>query len=660
VGDGAVSTLPPLPPGFKLDSAQGVPPLPEGFTLDQPAQPQQPDAFAGDDLLSNESMQRLSAGERSTVTPSRDPSFAERAGRYIRDYARGVDQADANLQRATAGGGRALGAAETGATLLSGAVAPALGAIESAVVGTPQEEAINRYTYQPRSEAGRATLQYVGALAKPAVDAGAATGADVALAPLAAESQAMQILPRAPRVAAPRQRTAEDVLSAMRPADSVGASAASLDIQAATPDLRNAIVSTAQKRGGINREVAMRHSEADSLPVPVPLTEGDATQNPVIISKEMNMRGRFPEIAERKNQQNRALAENVRTLREQVGPDVFSTNAVEHGDSLIAAYKEIDAAAEANIKARYDALRQAAGGQFPVGARTLLENASQQLHKKLLFDHAPRTVMSTLERLASQPGTMTFENFEALRTNLARIQRTSQDGNEVAAAGIIRQAMEDLPLVPGAAKLKPLADAARKAARERFAALEADPAYAAAVNDKVPPDKFVQRFIISAPRDQVGKMAQALSGNETAKQTIGVAVLDHLRDQARLSPFYEGNFAAASYNKALRQLDPKLRHVLPQPVAESVEKLGRVANYVTAQPRGSFVNNSNNFVAQAADYGAGAIEGAANVAAGGVPIGTWGRRAFGAMRERRELRNALSPYAGLDVPETNAFSGGGR
>ena len=37
-----------------------------------------------------------------------------------------------------------------------------------------------------------------------------------------------------------------------------------------------------------------------------------------------------------------------------------------------------------------------------------------------------------------------------MRTNLARIQRNAAaDGNEKAAAGVIRNAMEDLPLAPG-------------------------------------------------------------------------------------------------------------------------------------------------------------------------------------------------------------------
>jgi hypothetical protein len=70
-------------------------------------------------------------------------------------------------------------------------------------------------------------------------------------------------------------------------------------------------------------------------------------------------------------------------------------------------------------------------------------------------------------------------------------------GNEVAALSIIRDALEELPLTGGAATLKPLADAARAAARERFQALDRDPAYKAAVNDKVAAENFVNTFVLS-------------------------------------------------------------------------------------------------------------------------------------------------------------------
>ncbi len=45
----------------------------------------------------------------------------------------------------------------------------------------------------------------------------------------------------------------------------------------------------------VNTPVVLRHLEGDSLPIPVRLTEGEATGNPVLLSEEANLRGKFPD-----------------------------------------------------------------------------------------------------------------------------------------------------------------------------------------------------------------------------------------------------------------------------------------------------------------------------------------------------------------------------
>lgn len=440
---------------------------------------------------------------------------------------------------------------------------------------------------------------------------------------------------------------APEAASPMASSQSISAAAASPSMAQVSPSLRQAVSSaTARTGGAVNPETLSRHIEADTLPVPMRLTEGQATQDPVLISNEMNMRAKYPQMAARLTEQNGQLADNMQAIRDQVGPDVFTTNPVDHAETLINAYKAKNDAAQADISSRYQALKDANGGQFPVDARALLDNASAQLHQQLLFDHAPRAVMSTLGRLADN-GNMTFENFESLRTNLARVMRSSPDGNQIAAAGVIRNAMEQLPLAPGAAKLKPLADTARTAAKTQFDALAADPAYKAAVNDSVPADRFINRFVLNAPRDDVATMRTNLAQDPTSLQTMGVAALDHLRDSAKIGPGGSGNFAQATFNKALAALDPKLRSLLDQKTADQLEQLGNVARYTQNQPRGSFVNNSNTAVALFGGHAAHAIEGAANVAAHGIPIGTWGRMGIEKALGGRAANKSLAPGAGL-------------
>lgn len=448
----------------------------------------------------------------------------------------------------------------------------------------------------------------------------------------------------------PAPQTAEDIVARVYgdSQQSMGAASAAPKLTEVSPELKEAIVGTAQRTGGaINPEVLARHVEADSLPVRIRLSRGEATQDPVLLSEERNRRGKDTAFAQRMDETNKKLGQNVQAIRDEVGPDVFSTNQVEHADTVMSSYRAKNDVAQQEISKRYKALRDANGGQFPIDAKALYESAAAQLHQQLLFDHAPPAVMKTLTRLA-ESNKMTFENFESLRTNLARIQRSNPDGNVVAAAGVIRGAMEALPLAQGAAKLKPLADSARAAAKAQFDALEADPAYKAAVMESVPPDRFMQRYVLGGTRDNVALMRQNLADDDRALQTLGVATLDYLRDAAKLNPHYEGNFAAPGYTKALQNLSPKLASLLSPKAAEQLEKLGNVARYTTFQPRGSYVNNSNTFVAAAADKAAKAAEKIGNVAVPGLDLGTMARERVDKVKSAKETKRALAPGAGLD------------
>ena len=108
---------------------------------------------------------------------------------------------------------------------------------------------------------------------------------------------------------------------------------------------------------------------------------------------------------------------------------------------------------------------------------------------------------------------MTFEQFEAMRTNLAaeiRKAERSGDGNAKMAASLVYEALDNLPLTGDAAALKPLADKARTLAKARFDQLKADPAYRAAINDKVPADKFLDTFVIKGHNKNVQTMVDTL------------------------------------------------------------------------------------------------------------------------------------------------------
>lgn len=469
----------------------------------------------------------------------------------------------------------------------------------------------------------------------------------------------------------PQRLTAEQVLAQQAGnAGSQGAAAAVPQIQNANPAIRRAVEQAGNKGGKVNQAALGRQMQADSLPVKITLTEGQATGDVTKLSHERNLRGTTPKLADHFNQQNRQLVDNLQVIRDKVGPDVFTTNAVEHADEIIRSYKRLDSELSADIRGKYKALADANGGSLPIESSAFLKQASDSLRRENKSAYLPPEIKRTLANIqksakvdiaqnpmmnqttVTKTGGMTFGQFENLRTDLAAASRKAEragDGNAKAAIALVRDALENMTLPPGAENLKPLADAARTAARNRFQMIEADPAYKAAVNKTVRPDLYVRRFIINGDRDKVSLMRQNLKDDAIAGQTISVAALDHLRNGARVSPDWNGNFSQAGFAKTLQQLDPKRQTLFAPDISETLDNLRDVASHIQSQPAGSFVNNSNTFVAGVAKYGAGAAEGVANVAAGGIPVGTWTKQSIEKLVGGRRVDKMIAPGAGIAV-----------
>jgi hypothetical protein len=415
-------------------------------------------------------------------------------------------------------------------------------------------------------------------------------------------------------------------------------------LSVATPELQAAL------QGKKLDTSFIRHIEADSLPIPVRLTEGQSTGDIIKISNEQNRRGKDPELAQRFNQQNGQLIENINEIRKNAAPDVYGTKTIENSQGIIDSYKVIDANLNQGINTKFQALRDAAGGQFPVDAPKLLQNIESKLKKELLSNEAPKGQFSELQRLAKE-NNMTFEDFLSLRRNLGEIARTSTDGPTRKAASYMIEELEKLPLQESVKRLKPLADQARKAARDRFQMLEKDPAFKAAVEDSVPSDKFIEKFVINGVNKNINTMVQNLGKDSQAHQHMAAGTINWLRDKAGVID-ENSNFSQKQYNAALKKLDDvnNLHEIFNPEAASQLKTLGNVANYTQFQPRGAFVNNSNTLVgamAQSAKNAVGkTVEGGLNLAVPGVQIGT----SLMEMRARRaaeaETRKALELGAG--------------
>ena len=568
---------------------------------------------------------------------------------------------------------------EVGGTLLGGAAGAVLGpvagvieSVQSGKYGTPEGVKIGE---QKAAAVQRALMPDVTTETGQAILGGLQKAADIAkippvgtpelmgMAPLAqaATQQGMRALGRG--VVAPVQKALGEIEIVKQPPApitkpgmvSAGAAAVPSEatiqqaMQVVSPELRQEISNIPVNK--INLPTLQRHIEADTLPVPVRLTEGQATGDVVKLSHEQNRRGKDPVLAQRFNEQNGQLIDNLEAFRERAAPDAPGSRTIDHSQAIIDAYKELDNNLNANINQKYQALRDAAGGQFPVDAPKLLSNIETRLKKELLSNEAPAGQFKELQRLA-EGNNMTFEDYLSLRRNLGDVARTATDGQTRRAASLMIEELEKLPLQKEAAALKPLADQARKAARDRFQMLEKDPAYRAASSDSVPADKFLETFVVKGHNKNVQAMIDHLGADSVARQHMAAGTINFLRDRAGIIDG-QGNFTQAGYNKALKFLDDsnKMPLIFDGETATGLKTLGNVARYTQAQPRGSFVNNSNTLVGNLAEKAAAltraGVEKGLNVSVPGLQLGTTVME----MRARRaaeaETKKALKPGAGI-------------
>ena len=376
-------------------------------------------------------------------------------------------------------------------------------------------------------------------------------------------------------------------------------------IAQATPELAAQLAK--ENPATINPKALEHYVDADSLPVPVRLTKGQAMQDPTLISNERNARGQDPRLTEALNQQNKALLENVGLVKEKAAPDVYAPDYVANSES---AMEFIDSKIKTNEKATseaYKALDEFGAGKIQVDSKTFAENAMKALSEKEDIDFLPAVIKDKIKTY-QEGKPMNFDQYENLRTQIAREGRKADkagDGNAAHALSLVRGELEKLPLIGETAEAKQIADKARATAKAEFDLLNTkNPAYnkvyADLVNGKTDTKDFIQSAVLRSKNKDFAKTME-LFDDPTAKQHLRAGALDIIIKDATDT---SGNFKPARFAKAIENLDVnKKLDALFGEEAQTLRKIAKTGQLVEARPAGAFVNESNTAVSLAAQYG---------------------------------------------------------
>jgi len=592
-----------------------------------------------------------------------------------------------------------IGLGELGLTAASGLVAPivggAAGIAENVLGGTlgtqeglkKAEETAGKVsealTYEPRTEAGKAVTGRAMSALQEAFEASKLPPVMPEALPIAGAQKpiiekAPTVKPLAvaeriepttgkPRLTAEqyKQKLQQEFYGKLEPQAMAGVGAAktadaSILAEAkarATPELRAELEKV--KPGDLNVEALNRIMEADQLPVPLRYTKGQATQDPILISKERNERGFKEQYAERFNEQNKVLQENANLMKERVAPDVNTTSFVEDAERSIDLMGKRIKADDDAITAAYNSLKDYGAGKLEVDSQTFGNSAMKALRE---FDEQEFLPPSILNRIKdyTEGKAMNFNQFENLRTVLARETRKAQaanDGNAVHALTVVRSELEKMPLLNETGEAKVLADKARLLAKSQFDLLDKkrdtyNPLYADVMNGIADTKDFIPKLVFrSKNKDFVKTMETLGEGDPQAVQHLRSGALDYM---IRESTDASGNFLTGKFNKLVNNLDVnKKLDPLFGDEAKTIRALANAGKNVEARPKGSFVNESNTATALGA-FGKMAGQYVTEAAKRVPVVGAVVEPAQQIVQQRKiakEIKQTLKPGAGVKLSD---------
>jgi hypothetical protein len=354
-------------------------------------------------------------------------------------------------------------------------------------------------------------------------------------------------------------------------------------------------------------------------------TRGMISQDPVQITRERNLAKtganstdlglqRLPRL---ENQNTQRLLDVLDEAGARNAPDNFAT-----GQAVVDAATRRLQASQGNIDRLYGAARDTAGRSAGIDGAAFTARANQTLQEQLA-GKLPAQVEAAMNDIATGKTPLTVEYAEQLKTMIGRLQRNTSDGNERYALGLVRRALDEAPLrsaqqvnpgnlpaVPGTVPQSPSVlgaesvaafNRARQANRGLMQRVEQSPAlqeiYSSMRNGtRVDPDHFVRTYITGqgASVADVRNLQRYIANDPPAMQALRANVVAHLRSAATNATEDITKFSPASYNKALNAIgERKLQAFFSQEEIATLRDVGRVGTYMTAQPAGSAVNNSN-------------------------------------------------------------------
>lgn len=361
---------------------------------------------------------------------------------------------------------------------------------------------------------------------------------------------------------------------------------------------------------------------ADFAVVGATPTRGMVSQNPLQITREMNLAktaaassdGSLSGLPLVQNQNNTTL---INRLNDVGGAS--ETIPMAAGNVIRDRVNSTRAGLQSAEQAAWDAAKGMPGYKAPIFPDGL--NAmNRALGEDAMMGYMPKQITDYMAAFQTGQQPFTPQAYRNLQSMLSG--EMAKGGNEAAAAGIARRALESTPMRPltetgrdigsapvtgQMAQMLRESDAqagsaidaintARGATRAKYAYEESSPLVRSVLGGSrsADPEKLAQSFVINGSLRDAQSVAREVGPEGIA--TIRDAIATHIKKQSVGGAADEvGKVSQSALNAALRKIgEDKLRLFFSPEEVASLQATGRVASYMQVQPVGSAVNNSNS------------------------------------------------------------------
>jgi hypothetical protein len=422
-------------------------------------------------------------------------------------------------------------------------------------------------------------------------------------------------------------------------------------------------------------------------------TEGQATQNIAKLSNEYNEKTLEGNEALRSKFEERdpMLIKGFNNVKEQFAPQHSGVGQQGKANNILEDVKankvDVDTA---NIKTAYQAL-QSEDGKFAVDMKTASENALKKIELEDRLDKLPKTIKDKLDKyINGAEGNL--NKFEHLRTDIESERRLAQrqgDGTTAHVLGLVRDAMEELPMKgENAIAFKDKANTARALFKNQKDLLDPkkptyNKLYSMAYEDNRTPSEinlgsvphpgsksFFETFIAgnkTTPAD-LSRAIELVGKDSAAHHEIIAGLADHLKQKAGVIDD-KGNISQASLRKELNKLGPNLDIIAGSEVANRLKNIGDVAElseHVKNRSGGSANVSQTGILTEgeaakraAKEVAMGIGETALNIKTGGASgvVGQVLKPIFKAKQERQMLELEKAQRAKLLQQRISSTSG---